>query len=85
MDEDFDYPAAEEMNEDMDLPEGNPILKVGEETELGKEGLKKKLLKEGEGWDTPDNGDEVEGIVFEILILSFISLYGVVDLLVIIV
>ncbi|KAF2284555.1 hypothetical protein GH714_026944 [Hevea brasiliensis] len=48
------------MNEDMDLPDESPILKVGEEKEIGKQGLKKKLLKEGEGWDTPENGDEVE-------------------------
>ncbi|XP_058103194.1 70 kDa peptidyl-prolyl isomerase-like [Magnolia sinica] len=56
MDEDFDLPAAEEMG----LPGESTILKVGEEREIGKEGLKKKLLKEGEGWDTPENGDEVE-------------------------
>ncbi|CAD6244552.1 unnamed protein product [Miscanthus lutarioriparius] len=35
-------------------------LKVGEEREIGKEGLKKKLVKEGEGWDRPGDGDEVE-------------------------
>lgn len=62
--EDFDLPAGDEMmNEGLDLPDDSPILKVGEEKEIGKEGLKKKLLKEGEGWDTPDNGDEVEGII----------------------
>ncbi|OAY34838.1 peptidyl-prolyl cis-trans isomerase FKBP62 [Manihot esculenta] len=61
MEEDFDLPAGDEMmNEDMDLPDEGPILKVGEEKEIGKQGLKKKLLKEGEGWDTPENGDEVE-------------------------
>lgn len=67
MDEDFDMPSAEGMGmgmgmgmDDMDLPEDNSLLKVGEEKEIGKEGLKKKLLKEGEGWDTPENGDEVE-------------------------
>ncbi|XP_021907399.1 peptidyl-prolyl cis-trans isomerase FKBP62-like [Carica papaya] len=60
MDEDFDIPPAEEMNEDLDLPDEPPIMKVGEEKEIGKEGLKKKLVKEGEGWDRPDNGDEVE-------------------------
>ncbi|KAL5562177.1 hypothetical protein UlMin_031924 [Ulmus minor] len=60
MDEDFDMPPPEEMNDDFDLPEESPILKVGEEKEIGKQGLKKKLLKEGEGWETPDNGDEVE-------------------------
>ena len=36
-------------------------LKVGEEREIGKEGLKKKLVKEGEGWERPGAGDEVEG------------------------
>lgn len=61
MEEDFDMPPAEEMNEDFDLPEEGAVLKVGEEKEIGKQGLKKKLLKEGEGWDTPENGDEVEG------------------------
>ncbi|KAI4365764.1 hypothetical protein MLD38_021722 [Melastoma candidum] len=65
MDEDFDIPAAAGedamMNDDFDLPEDDaPILKVGEEKEIGKEGLKKKLLKEGDGWETPENGDEVE-------------------------
>ncbi|KAF8391899.1 hypothetical protein HHK36_022239 [Tetracentron sinense] len=60
MDEDFEFPAAEEMNEDMDLPEESPIFKVGEEKEIGNQGLKKKLLKEGEGYVTPEKGDEVE-------------------------
>jgi len=36
-------------------------MKAGEEKEIGKEGLKKKLVKEGEGWDRPETGDEVEG------------------------
>jgi peptidylprolyl isomerase len=36
-------------------------LKVGEEREIGKEGLKKKLVKEGEGLGRPGAGDEVEG------------------------
>lgn len=62
MAEDFDIPPADEMNEDFDLPEDDaPVMKAGEEKEIGKQGLKKKLVKEGEGWDTPDNGDEVEG------------------------
>ncbi|KAJ4968048.1 hypothetical protein NE237_014749 [Protea cynaroides] len=60
MDEDFGIPPADEMNEDMDLPDDSLSLKVGEEKEIGKQGLKKKLVKEGEGWDTPENGDEVE-------------------------
>ncbi|KAF3435760.1 hypothetical protein FNV43_RR22852 [Rhamnella rubrinervis] len=58
MDEDFDMPPAEEMSEDFDLPVEGSVLKVGEENEIGKQGLKKNLLKEGEGWDTPENGDE---------------------------
>ncbi|XWS31224.1 hypothetical protein CRYUN_Cryun23aG0059100 [Craigia yunnanensis] len=60
MDEDFDIPAADMMNEEMDLPDESPILKVGEEKEIGKQGLKKKLVKEGEGWVYPETGDEVE-------------------------
>ncbi|KAI3470072.1 hypothetical protein Pfo_026735 [Paulownia fortunei] len=66
MDDDFEFPAAgsNEMEmdagNDMDLPVGNPILKVGEEREIGKNGLKKKLLKEGDGWENPNSGDEVE-------------------------
>lgn len=62
MDEDFDIPAAADMNEDLDLPDDTIALKVGEEKEIGNQGLKKKLLKEGEGWVTPENGDEVEGM-----------------------
>lgn len=54
-------PAAEELDEDMEIPDESPILKVGEEKVIGKQGLKKKLVKEGEGWETPENGDEVEG------------------------
>ncbi|CAH9075390.1 unnamed protein product [Cuscuta epithymum] len=59
MDDYFDMPPAEEM-EDMDLPDDNPLIKVGEEKEIGNQGLKKKLIKEGEGFETPDSGDEVE-------------------------
>ncbi len=71
-------PVADEMmNEnEFDLPDDEaPILKVGEEKEIGKQGLKKKLLKEGEGWDTPDNGDEVEGISL-LLFLYNLSILG---------
>ncbi|KAL6967967.1 Peptidyl-prolyl cis-trans isomerase fkbp65 [Sarracenia purpurea var. burkii] len=60
MDEDFEIPPIGDMNEDFGLPDDSPILKVGEEKEIGKQGLKKKLVKDGEGWDTPENGDEVE-------------------------
>ncbi|CAI9107345.1 OLC1v1006676C1 [Oldenlandia corymbosa var. corymbosa] len=63
MDEDFDMPPMDEGMgmgmDDMDLPE-DTVLKVGEEKEIGKDGLKKKLVKEGAGWDTPEAGDEVE-------------------------
>ena len=38
------------------------VFKVAEEKEIGKQGLKKLLVKEGEGWETPETGDEVEGI-----------------------
>ena len=69
MEDDFEVPAAtNNLNDaDMDLPDVeddaiSPSPKVGEEKEIGKNGLKKKLVKEGEGWDTPSSGDEVEGI-----------------------
>ncbi|XP_019188626.1 PREDICTED: peptidyl-prolyl cis-trans isomerase FKBP62-like [Ipomoea nil] len=56
--EDFDMPPAE--MDDLDLPDDNPVMKVGEEKEIGDQGLKKKLVKEGAGWETPEPGDEVE-------------------------
>ncbi|CAA7404748.1 unnamed protein product [Spirodela intermedia] len=61
MEDDIDMPAGG-MNEEMmeDFPDDDPVIKVGEEKEIGKQGLKKKLVKEGEGWDTPEVGDEVE-------------------------
>ncbi|CAH2052338.1 unnamed protein product [Thlaspi arvense] len=59
MDEDFEMPPVGGMNdEDMDFDDA-AYLKVGEEKEI-QQGLKKKLLKEGEGFETPENGDEVE-------------------------
>ncbi|GMI70034.1 hypothetical protein like AT5G48570 [Hibiscus trionum] len=64
MEDDFDFPTAGNMEEDeMGIPEDDPvdsILEVGEEKEIGKNGLKKKLVKEGQGWATPSNGNEVE-------------------------
>ncbi|WOL14423.1 hypothetical protein Cni_G23203 [Canna indica] len=63
MEEDFEFPAGEEMMDEdpVDLPDDDiPMLKAGEEKEIGKQGLKKKLVKEGEGWDYPEAGDEVE-------------------------
>ncbi|CAL9150813.1 70 kDa peptidyl-prolyl isomerase-like [Musa acuminata AAA Group] len=58
--EDFDLPGGEEEAAMMDPPDDGPALKVGEEKEVGKQGLKKKLVKEGSGWETPEVGDEVE-------------------------
>lgn len=56
--------GADEMMGDDEMGDfggdEGPVLKVGEEKEVGKQGLKKKLLKEGEGWETPEVGDEVE-------------------------
>ncbi|KAJ7957281.1 Peptidylprolyl isomerase [Quillaja saponaria] len=64
MDDDFEFPTGNDMeNDEMDIPEEDPvdpILKIGEEKEIGKNGLKKKLVKEGQGWETPGIGDEVE-------------------------
>lgn len=68
MDDDFEFPTAAssgmdfgDQMDDVDIPEFDPVLKVGEEREIDKNGLKKKLLKEGEGWENPNPGDEVEG------------------------
>ncbi|KAE8725955.1 hypothetical protein F3Y22_tig00008013pilonHSYRG00303 [Hibiscus syriacus] len=57
MEEGFDFPTATGMEEEeeMGIPEDDPvssILEVGEEKEIGKNGLKKKLVKEGQGWAT---------------------------------
>jgi hypothetical protein len=62
MDEDIDMPppGGEDMM-DKYFGEEGAVMKVGDEKEVGKQGLKKKLLKKGEGWDAPEVGDEVEG------------------------
>ncbi|KAK3122207.1 hypothetical protein QOZ80_8BG0666440 [Eleusine coracana subsp. coracana] len=67
MDDDFDMPqpGAEDMMMGEDEMgdfggDDGPVMKAGEEKEIGKQGLKKKLIKEGEGWETPEVGDEVE-------------------------
>ncbi|KAK9097154.1 hypothetical protein Sjap_022651 [Stephania japonica] len=39
--------------------ESAPPLKVGEEREIDSLGLKKKLIKQGHGWESPNLGDEV--------------------------
>lgn len=62
MDDDFEFPAAGNMGMEVEEDEVvSPVLKVGEEKEIGKGGLKKKLVKEGQGWDNPNAGDQVEG------------------------
>ncbi|KAE8715630.1 Peptidyl-prolyl cis-trans isomerase FKBP65 [Hibiscus syriacus] len=50
--DDLDEEPGEEI-------ESAPPLKVGEERELGNTGIKKKLLKNGIHWETPEFGDEV--------------------------
>ncbi|KAF5955494.1 hypothetical protein HYC85_008350 [Camellia sinensis] len=55
--------GIEGVDEDDEEPgeviESAPPLKVGEEREINSSGIKKKLLKSGLGWDTPEFGDEV--------------------------
>lgn len=79
MEDDFDFPIANNVEEDeMGIPEDDPVnslLEVGEEKEIGKNGLKKKLVKQGEGWETPSNGDEVEGNDLLLLLHSLIWLF----------
>lgn len=49
----------DEEEEPGEVIESAPPLKVGDERELGNSGIKKKLLKNGVGWETPEFGDEV--------------------------
>ncbi|KAJ7557778.1 hypothetical protein O6H91_04G009500 [Diphasiastrum complanatum] len=65
-DEDLDIPGMGEAGE-VDFENENEFegtssgpQKVGEEKEIGKGGLKKLLVKAGEGWETPDSGAEVK-------------------------
>lgn len=44
----------DEEEEPGEVIESAPPLKVGEERELGNSGIKKKLLKNGVGWETPE-------------------------------
>lgn len=55
-----------EDEDDLDEEPGEvidsaPPQKVGEERELNSSRLKKKLLKPGHGWETPEFNDEVTG------------------------
>lgn len=52
-----------EDEEAGEVIESAPPQKVGEERELSG-GIKKKLLKRGHGWETPDFNDEATGPTF---------------------
>ncbi|KAJ6939737.1 70 kDa peptidyl-prolyl isomerase-like isoform X1 [Populus alba x Populus x berolinensis] len=57
---DSDIEHEEDFDEEPgEVIESAPPLKVGEERELGNSGIKKKLLKRGLGWETPEFNDEV--------------------------
>lgn len=57
---DSDIEHEEDLDEEPgEVIESAPPLKVGEERELGSSGIKKKLLKRGLGWETPEFNDEV--------------------------
>lgn len=59
-DEDLDLSdVAEVEDEPGEEFESAPPLVVGQEKELNSSGLKKKLLKAGRRWETPENGGEV--------------------------
>ena len=64
-----DLSDIQDDDDDLDEEPGEviesaPPLKVGEERQLGSFGIKKKLLKRGHGWETPDFGDEATGTFF---------------------
>ncbi|XP_057717738.1 70 kDa peptidyl-prolyl isomerase-like [Arachis stenosperma] len=55
-----DGDEEKELDEEPgEVIESAPPQKVGEERELGNYGLKKKLIKRGIGWETPELNDEV--------------------------
>lgn len=57
-----DVEDDEELDEEPgEVIESAPPLRVGEEREIGGSGLRKKLLRRGRGWETPEFGDEVTG------------------------
>ncbi|KAM0064957.1 putative peptidylprolyl isomerase [Helianthus debilis subsp. tardiflorus] len=61
MAEGFGIPAAGKFNDtDEEDGVGEEMEEVGEEREIGKDGLMKKIIKEGDGYEGPINGDEVE-------------------------
>lgn len=64
MADEFDIPDATEVDDemmgDLEAPSSGGPQKVGEEKPIGSAGLKKKLIKEGKDWATPEKGDEVK-------------------------
>ncbi|OMO50931.1 hypothetical protein CCACVL1_30112 [Corchorus capsularis] len=55
-----DIQGEDDLDEEPgEVIESAPPLKVGQERELGTSGIKKKLLKDGVSWETPEFGDEV--------------------------
>lgn len=55
-----DFEDEDDLDEEPgEAIESAPPQKVGEERELNNSRLKKKLLKPGRGWETPDYNDEV--------------------------
>ncbi|GLJ43337.1 hypothetical protein SUGI_0900200 [Cryptomeria japonica] len=63
-DDDLEISDAEEIDDDDDEEEGDelesaPPMEVGEEKEIGRFGLKKKIIRAGKNYQTPENGDEV--------------------------
>ena len=60
MNDDGDNEVDEEPGE---VIESAPPQKVGEERQVSNSGLKKKLLKRGVGWETPEFNDQVTGIL----------------------
>ncbi len=72
MDDNFEFPTSSDVKMEVDdKPVSLFELKLGEEKEIGKNGLKKKLLKEGQDWDTPSTGDEVEGVYALFFFIDF--------------
>ncbi|VAH74836.1 unnamed protein product [Triticum turgidum subsp. durum] len=53
-------PAPAEEEEEVDEGYAVALMKAGEERRIGKEGLQKWLVREGEGSQLPGAGDEVE-------------------------
>lgn len=66
-----DDDAEEEEEEAGEEVESAPPQKVGEEREIGSNGLKKKLIKGGLHWETPQFGDEVTSTQSNPLLFMF--------------